>query len=146
MVLVLALSALLSSPDVPPLTIATWAKVAPADFVGAAANELAGASETANYGPPYNSASGSTQRILFSPEAIVGVHQPINPAQSFAPSPLEKVAPTNPALAAALQRYNSAPSAAGSSCTPAYGKALTNLVFHGSTLVVLLPPTGRCPS
>ena len=41
-----------------------------------AASELAGTSETATYGPPYNNANGSTQRLLFSPETIAGVRQP----------------------------------------------------------------------
>ena len=45
----------------PPVTVATWAKIAPADFVATAASELAGTSETATYGPPYNNATGSTQ-------------------------------------------------------------------------------------
>ncbi len=142
-VLVVALAGLLSSPDVPPLSIATWANVAPADFVGTAASELAGTSETATYGPPYNSGNGSTQRILFSPETIVGVRQSINAAQTFVLSPLEKVAPTNPALAAALQRYNAAAPATQSSWDSAYSKALTKLVFHGSTLVV--PPAADGP-
>src|SRR5665213_2218243 len=53
-ILVLGLAAMLSSPDEPPVTVASWAKVAPADFMGTAANELAGTSETATYGPPYN--------------------------------------------------------------------------------------------
>ena len=110
-ILVFALAGLLSSPDVPPLTVATWAKVAPADFVATAASELAGASETATYGPPYNSGSGSTQRILFSPETIVGVRQPIDAAQDFVLSPLDKVASTNPELATALSRYNGASAA-----------------------------------
>ncbi len=142
-VLVVALAALLSSPDVPPLSIATWANVAPADFVGTAASELAGTSETATYGPPYNSGNGSTQRILFSPETIVGVRQHIYAAQTFVLSPLEKVAPTNPALAAALQRYNAASAATQSSWDNAYSNAITKLAFHGSTLVV--PPAADGP-
>ena len=64
LVLVVLLAGLLSSPDVPPVTVATWAKVAPADFIATAASELAGTSETATYGPPYNHATGNVQRIL----------------------------------------------------------------------------------
>src|SRR5580698_11432161 len=40
--LTFGLAGLLSSPDVPPVTIATWARVAPADFLGTAASELNG--------------------------------------------------------------------------------------------------------
>ena len=54
LILVVALAGFLSSPDIPPVTVATWAKLAPADFVATAATELAGTSETATYGPPYN--------------------------------------------------------------------------------------------
>ena len=76
-----------------------------------AASELADTSQTATYGPPYNNANGSTQRLVFSPEAIIGVRNPINAAQTFVLSPLEKVAPTDPPLAAALTSYSSASAA-----------------------------------
>ena len=59
--LTFGLAALLSSPDVPPVTIGTWARVAPADFLATAASELNGTSETATYGPPYNNQTGSVQ-------------------------------------------------------------------------------------
>src|SRR5580692_3062616 len=86
--LTVGLASLLSSPDVPPITIATWARVAPADFLGTAATELNGTSETALYGPPYNNQSGSVQRLLFSPQTIPGVTQPVNAAQDFVLGPL----------------------------------------------------------
>ena len=47
LVVVLVLSAVLSSPDVPSATIQAWAKSDPVDFVTTAATELAGQSETA---------------------------------------------------------------------------------------------------
>src|SRR5580693_5679529 len=43
--LTFGLAGVLSSPDVPPVTIGTWARVAPADFLGTAASELNGTSE-----------------------------------------------------------------------------------------------------
>jgi hypothetical protein len=73
----------LSSPDVPPVTVATWSRLAPADFLAAAATELDGTSETATYGPPYNDTSGAAQRLLFSPAAIAGVTQSVDTAQDF---------------------------------------------------------------
>ena len=106
-ILVVALAGLLSSPDTPPVTIATWAKVAPADFVATAASELAGTSETATYGPPYNNQTGSLQSLLFSPAKIPGIRQPIDAAQTFVLAPLETEAPTEPRpgpSAPALQR------------------------------------------
>jgi hypothetical protein len=142
-ILVVALAGLLSSPDIPPLTIATWAKVAPADFVATAASELAGTSETATYGPPYNSGSGSTQRMLFSPERIVGVHQHVDAAQAFVIAPLEKSAPTTPGLARALNRYNAASTATQTSWDNAYAKVVTNVSFHDGSAVV--PPAADGP-
>ncbi len=52
--LTLLLAALFSSPDVPQVTIATWSRSAPADFVRTAAAELDGSSGTATYGAPYD--------------------------------------------------------------------------------------------
>ena len=143
--LVVALSALLSSPDDPPVTIATWAKVAPADFVATAASELAGTSETATYGPPYNSQNGSTQRILFSPADIIGIRQPIDSAQTFVLSPLGKIAPTNVALARELGRYRNASAATQASWNEAYAKAVTKVTFHGGTVVVPRAEDGPIP-
>ncbi len=145
LILVFALSALLSSPDDPPVTIATWAKIAPADFVATAATELAGTSETATYGPPYNSQNGSTQRLLFSPEDIIGVRQPIDAAQIFVLSPLEKIAPTDVALAAQIARYRAASSVTRASWNKAYAQAVTKVTFHGGTAVVPRADDGPIP-
>src|SRR5579863_3044192 len=108
LVLVLVLSGLLSSPDAPPVTVASWAKVAPADFMATAASELAGTSETATYGPPYNHGSANVQRIGVSWQLLAGVRQPINAAQTFVLSPLSKIAPTNAALGRAIRVYSAA--------------------------------------
>ncbi len=110
--LTLGLAGLLSSPDVPPVTIATWARLAPADFLATAASELNGTSETATYGPPYNNQSANSQRLLFSPAAIIGVRQPVNAAQDFVIGPLATLAPADPAIAAPLAAYKAASAAA----------------------------------
>ena len=80
----------------------------PADFLGTAATELNGTSETATYGPPYNNQTGSVQRLLFSPQTIPGVTQPVNAAQDFVLGPLSTLAPTDPAVAAPLATYQAA--------------------------------------
>ncbi len=113
LVLVALLAGLLSSPDVPPVTVASWAKVAPADFLGTAASELAGTSETATYGPPYDTTStpagsGYVQKIGISWQMLAGVRQPINAAKTFVLSPLGKIAPTDPAVRRALATYTAA--------------------------------------
>ena len=106
--LTLGLAGVLSSPDVPPVTVATWARLAPADFLATAATELDGTSETATYGPPYNDTSGAAQRLLFSPATIPGVTQPVDTAQDFVLGPLGSFATADPAIAAPLATYRAA--------------------------------------
>ena len=43
-----------SSPDEPALTFKGWATSAPDNFYATTVAELAGTSESAGYGPPYN--------------------------------------------------------------------------------------------
>ncbi len=130
------LAGLLSSPDVPSVTIRTWAQVAPADFLGTAASELAGTSETATYGPPYNNGTGSVQSIGFSWQTLVGIHDPINTSNSFVLGPLSGVAFSNPALASALSEYEAASTSTTTGWLNAYTNALTNVKFsNGQPLV-----------
>jgi hypothetical protein len=56
--LALVFAAALTSPDVPPVTIAQWAQNDPVDFVTTATGELAGSTTSAGYGAPYNGAGG----------------------------------------------------------------------------------------
>jgi hypothetical protein len=142
---VVVLAAVLSSPDLPAVTISTWARLAPADFMATAAAELAGTTETATYGPPYNNASGSTQRIGISWEALAGVRTPVNPAQDFVLNPLSKVAPTDPALAVALKRYKSAPAATQLAWDKAYSSALDKVTFRSGQPVVPRAVDGPVP-
>jgi hypothetical protein len=143
LVLVFGLAGVLSSPDVPPVTIATWARVAPADFLATAASELNGSSETANYGPPYNNQSGSVQKLWFSPQVWPGVTQPVNAAQDFVISPLSTLARTEPPIAAALGAYQAAPAAQQLKWANAYAGSVTKVKFVGGSPVV--PPAGDGP-
>jgi hypothetical protein len=144
--LTLGLAGALSSPDVPPVTIATWARVAPADFLGAAATELNGTSETATYGPPYNNQSGSVQRLLFSPQTIPGVTQPVDAAQDFVLGPLATLAATDPGVAAPLAAYQAAPAAQQLKWANAYASAVTNLKFVNGSPVVPAAADGPVPA
>ena len=144
--LTFGLAALLSSPDVPPVTIATWARIAPADFLATAATELNGTSETATYGPPYNSQNAAAQRLLFAPAVIAGVRQPINAAQAFVLGPLTSLAPTNPAIAAPLATYKAAPAAQQLKWANAYATAVTKVKFVGGTPVVPAAADGPVPA
>jgi cell wall-associated NlpC family hydrolase len=145
-VLVVALAWLLSSPHVPPVTVSSWAQIAPADFVATAATELAGTSETATYGPPYNNATGNSQSLLFAPSKIAGVRQPIDAAETFVLAPLSKIAPTNPTLAASLDRYRDASSTTRSAWDAAYLKAVAKVTFRHGTPVVPAASDGPVPA
>jgi Cytochrome b(N-terminal)/b6/petB len=142
LVVTVGLAGVLSSPDVPPVTVQSWAKVAPADFLGTAASELDGTSLTATYGPPYNT-NGSPQRLLFAPANWFGVTQPIDSAQSFVLQPLAATAPGNHALTAALAVYNAAPAALQDKWATNYGNAVTKVKFVGGVPVV--PPANDGP-
>ena len=143
--LTLGLAALLSSPDVPSVTVQSWAKVAPADFLATAATELNGTSETATYGPPYNNGTGSVQKLLFSPAQLVGVRQPIYPAQDFVLHPLTTIASTNPSVAAALATYRAAPAAQQLKWANAYAAAVTKVKFVSGAPVVPAAADGPVP-
>jgi hypothetical protein len=142
LILTVGLAALLSSPDVPPVTVASWAKAAPADFLGTAASELDGNTLTGGYGPPYNT-NGNPQKIGFAPADWFGVTMPINSGQAFVLKPLAAVAPGNPALASALATYNAAPAAQQDTWATNYGTALAKVTFPGGNPVV--PPASDGP-
>ena len=144
--LTFTLAGLLSSPDVPSVTIATWAKLAPADFLATAATELNGTSETATYGPPYNNATGSVQHLLITPQTWLGVTQPINAAQTFVIAPLSSLAATDPSLAASLTAYRSAPAAQQLKWANAYANAVTRVKFAGGAPVVPKAADGPVPA
>ena len=143
LLLTMALASLLSSPDVPSVTIQTWSRIAPADFLATAASELNGTSETATYGPPYNNVTGSTQSLLFAPADITGVTQPVNSAQDFVLAPLATGTRGNPALAAALATYRAASPAQQLKWANAYATAVTKVKFAGG--IPMLPAAADGP-
>ena len=102
------LTLLFSSPDVTPVTLQSWAKANPEDFVATAITELDGTSEVATYGPPYNHTSGSAQKIgPISLQELAGVHHPIDTSQDYVIKPLSTI-PGAPTLTAALAAYQAA--------------------------------------
>src|SRR5215831_1523164 len=143
--LTLLLAGLLSSPDVPSATVASWAKAAPADFLTTAATELNGTSGSATYGPPYNNGTDGVQSLGFAPAKITGVTQPINTAQDFVLQPLGKLTATNPRLAAAVAAYNAAPPAQQMAWADAYLKAVPHVKFVGGLPVVPTAAAGPVP-
>ena len=136
------LAGLLSSPDVPSIDVRTWAGMAPADFLATTASELAGTSETAMYGPPYNNGSTNVQRIGVSWQNLVGVRDRIDPARSFVLEPLSSVAGANPTLARALARYKLADRTTEQRWAQAYLKALDHVSFVRGVPRVPAAPDG----
>ena len=87
-VLGVALAAAFSSPDEPALTLKGWAAAAPDNLYATAVGELAGTTESAGYGPPYNTGS---EGLTLGPLALqrwAGVRTPVDPAQDFVVTPL----------------------------------------------------------
>jgi Cytochrome b(N-terminal)/b6/petB len=144
--LTFVLAGVLSSPDVPPVTIKTWSQLAPADFLATAASELNGTSETATYGPPYNNGTGSVQSLIITPQKWFGVTQPVNAAQDFVIAPLTIAAKTNPALAATLATYKGAPPSQQLAWANAYATAVTHVKFVNGAPVVPAAKDGPVPA
>jgi hypothetical protein len=121
---VVLMAGLLSSPDVPPLSIKTWATVDQVGFVNTAATELDGSSVSADYGQPYNNGTGSLQQVgPVSWQKLSGITRPVNSARLFVLGPLAVAARTDPALATALGTYTSATAAQQLRWAAAYDKA-----------------------
>ena len=122
-VMTVGLAAVFSSPDEKPITIAQWAQAAPADFTATALAELDGSSDTAQYGPPYNTV-GEGQKIgPVNLQKFAGVRHRIDTARAYVLHPLED-SPQTPALKAALTQYVGASSAQQQKWANAYAAAL----------------------
>ncbi|HEY7323944.1 MAG TPA: cytochrome b N-terminal domain-containing protein [Streptosporangiaceae bacterium] len=146
--LVVIMAGVLSSPDVPSLTIKTWGTIDPVGFVNTAATELDGASTSASYGPPYNNGTGSVQQVgPVNWQKLFGITQPVDSAKLFVLDPLAVQARSDPHLAAALATYTSAPAGQQVTWATAYDKATapgsTKVPFNGGALK--LPAAGPVP-
>jgi hypothetical protein len=125
-ILTVGLAVLFGSPDEAALTIKNWSTADPADFVMTAANELAGTSFVANYGPPYNNSVGAVQRLgPFHLPDILGVRIPINTAKDFVLGPLGSQ-PGPRALRSALATYVAASTSQQQAWANAYVNNTTN--------------------
>jgi len=141
------MAAVLSSPDVPSVSVQSWAKVAPADFLGTAAGELNGTALAASYGPPYNNGTAAVQQVgPINWQKLSGVTQPLNAAQDFVLKPLAILAETNHPVGAALAAYTSATPAQQQKWATAYGTAVTKVKFAGGTPVVPAAGDGPVPA
>jgi hypothetical protein len=125
-VLTAALAAVFSSPDEKQVTLASWSKAAPADFIATAATELDGTSGTATYGAPYTHTPDAAQKIgPVSLQHIAGVTHPVNAMQDFVLTPLASIA-GDAALTAALSQWSAASPDQQQKWASAYDDALQN--------------------
>jgi hypothetical protein len=144
-VLALVIAALLSSPDVPQVTIATWAQQNPVDLVTTATNELAGTTTSAIYGPPYNSVGAGQSWGPIAPQKWFGVRIPIDSANAFVIQPLQKASFSNTALGTALSAWQNATAAQQTKWLDAYSKALPNATVTDGSVVVATGDYGPLP-
>jgi len=142
LVVVLVLSVTLSSPDIPSVTIQSWAKADPVDFVTTATSELAGTSGVATYGPPYNNQNGAVQTLWFlDPQEWAGVHVATNAANDFVLSPLKQSTLGDSELAGALTTYDGAGSDQQTTWLTNYSDALAKATVNSDGAVVV--PSGE---
>ncbi|NEM92425.1 hypothetical protein G3T37_13805 [Galbitalea soli] len=120
-VLVLALAAIVGSPDDKTITLKTWATAAPADFIATATGELAGTTDTAGYGPPYTTTAGATQTLgPIDLQSMSGTRLPIDTAKDLVITPLTTLG----AAADARATWAAASDTQRTDWATAYGEAL----------------------
>ena len=135
-ILTLAFAFVASSPDVPAVTIQSWAKADPVDFVTTATAELAGTSASAAYGPPYSDGSDAVQNVgPFSPQGFMGNALHLDTANQFVIEPLSVAAPGD----ADVAKYQAATPDQQQAWLTAYTSALDNATAQNGSVVV---PTG----
>ena len=146
LVLLLALAALLSSPDVGSVTIQSWSKGDPVDFVTTANDELAGQSLSAQYGPPYNNNSGSVQSIgPISPQLWGGVHMNIDQPNDYVISPLKQAASNDSTLAGQISAWQAASADQQGKWHDAYAKSLQDAKVDNGQVTVASGDYGPVP-
>ncbi|MGO4535913.1 hypothetical protein [Leifsonia sp. 2MCAF36] len=119
--LTVGIVALLGSPDERSVTFSSWATSQPLDFATTATAELAGTSDSAGYGPPYNNTPDATQTLgPLDLQSMSGVRLPIDTANDFVIAPLK----TLPVVPRAVATWSAASPTAQSRWTDAYAKAL----------------------
>ena len=133
-VLVLGVAAVISSPDVSPVTIATWSQSDPVDFETTATNELAGSTTSAGYGNPYNTNGSGQSWGPIAPSKWFGTRIPIDSANLFVIQPLQRAANGNSDLAAQLDAWQKASSDQQSKWAANYVAALAKATVKDSQI------------
>jgi hypothetical protein len=135
-IVAIGVAAILSSPDVPPITIAAWAQSDPVDFTTTATAELAGTTTSAGYGNPYNTNGSGQAWGPVAPQKWFGTRIPIDSANTFVIQPLQVAATGNADLTTALDAWSKASSDQQGKWTDAYSKALGNATVKDGKVVL----------
>jgi hypothetical protein len=124
-ILTVGLAVVFSSPDEPALTFKSWAADAPDDLYATTVKELAGTSDSATYGPPYNNGGEGVSIGPIAPQKWMGVQQPVDSVNDLVINPLSNQ--EQPAkVAAALAKWNAATADQQSAWATAYDSALND--------------------
>ena len=145
LVLTFGLASLLSSPNIPSVTVKSWTQVDPGGFLATAATELNATSGSATLGPPYNN-NGDAQRVLIAPGNWAGIRQPIDTAQVYVLGPLSSATANDPALAAALATYKAAPADQQNKWATNYANAAPKVKFVNGNPVLPAGNYGPVPA
>lgn len=145
--LAVILAGLLSSPDVPPVTIAKWSQADPVDFVTTATGELAGTTGSAGYGQPYNSTPDANQSWgPIAPQAWFGVRIPVDSADAFVIEPLKRASVGDIPLGTALSNWEAAPADQQAKWLDAYTTALADATLADGKVAVADGAYGPLPA
>jgi len=135
-ILAVVVAAILSSPDVRPVTIAAWAQNDPVDFVTTASGELAGTTISAGYGNPYNTNGPGQAWGPVAPQKWFGTRIPIDSANAFVIQPLAIAAQENSQLSSGLDVWQKASSDQQGKWLDSYTKALADAKVTNGAVVV----------
>jgi len=144
-VLILLAALFLSSPNVPPVTIAAWALADPVDFVTTATDELAGTTTSAAYGNPYNSNGSGQKWGPIAPQQWFGTRIPIDSANTFVIQPLQRASYSNTELGGAINTWEGATADQQAKWLDAYSKALPKATVTDGKVAVATGDYGPLP-
>ncbi|WP_304606052.1 hypothetical protein [Actinotalea lenta] len=144
-VVVVGLASFLGSPDDPAMTFKAWATDMPQDFYDTTVSELAGTSESATYGPPYNTGGTGQNLGPVNLQTAMGVRIPVDPATDFVITPLQSQAQPGD-VSAALSRWAAATADQRTAWTTAYDNALNDPAAGGDPTKVASGDYGPVPT
>ena len=122
--LTVAASIFLGSPDDRQLTFKSWAVASASDFYQTAVHEIAGSSDSAGYGAPYNKASDGVNLGPLHLAKTFGVSHPVDSVNDFVITPLSTQV-NSPGVSAGLKTWIAADSKVQQSWASKYDDALT---------------------